>query len=155
MSIDADRALAFLERFIVVKRAISLTAWRALSHLSLGPGQVRLMRELARASPVPQGDLARRTGQDPAATSRAVNSLIELGWLRRSRGARDRREALIGLTAAGKRASRRIDRAWLRAALLVSRGLDDRDLTTFDRLAAKLAPSLPEPAPPAARTRRP
>jgi len=138
MSIDAARSLWFLERFVAVKRAMSLAGWRALAGLKMGPGQVRLMREIARSAPVPQGELARRIEMDPSATSRAVNSLIKLGLLRRRRCADDRREMLVELTAEGRRASRRIDRAWQRMASVLTRDLDEKDLAAFDRVAAKL-----------------
>lgn len=147
VSIDAARSLEFLERFIGVKRSVSLAAWRVLSQLKLGPGQVRLMRVIARSSPAPQGELARSAGMDPSATSRAINSLIALGYLRRRRGGADRREAMIHLTPSGRRVSLRIDKTWQRVALLLTRDLDARDLAAFERLASKLLPLGQEPQP--------
>jgi DNA-binding MarR family transcriptional regulator len=155
---DADRALSFLETFLAVKRAVSLGGWRSLAHLDLGPAQVRLMREIARRAPVPQGDLAREAGIDPSAASRIVNTLIDQGWILRRRGGADRREAHIELTDAGRRAVARIDRAWLKLALRLTRDLDDRDLAAFERLAAKLlrfadAPDAEAPREPPRRRR--
>jgi DNA-binding MarR family transcriptional regulator len=138
VSIDSASSLEFVELFIAVKRSVSLAGWRALSDLGLGPGQVRLMRFVARTPLAAQGELARGTGMDPSATSRAVDSLIALGYLRRERGDVDRREAVIHLTAPGRRACARIDRAWRRMALLITRDLDARDLAAFERLARKL-----------------
>src|SRR4051812_46303131 len=103
------------------------------------------MRFVARTPLAAQGELARGTGMDPSATSRAVNSLIALGYLRRRRGDVDRREAVIHLTAAGRRACARIDRAWQRMAALLTRDLDARDLAAFERLSAKLIPLEQEP----------
>lgn len=148
MSIDAGRALSFLETFIAVKRAVSLGGWRTLAHLGLGPGQVRLMREIARRAPVAQGDLARAAGMDPSACSRVINGLIGQGWLRRTRGEVDRREATIELTQQGRKAVARIDRAWQRLALLLTKELEPRDLAAFERLAAKLLPLGEEEAAP-------
>jgi DNA-binding MarR family transcriptional regulator len=138
VSIDSSSSLEFVELFIAAKRSVSLAGWRALSDLGLGPGQVRLMRFVARRPLAAQGELARGTGMDPSATSRAVNSLIALGYLRRQRGDVDRREAVIHLTTPGRRACARIDRAWRQMALLITRDLDARDLAAFDRLARKL-----------------
>jgi DNA-binding MarR family transcriptional regulator len=146
VSIDSASSLEFVELFVAVKRAVSLAGWRALSDLGLGPGQVRLMRFVARSPSAAQGELARGAGMDPSATSRAVNSLIALGYLRRRRGDVDRREAVIHLTAAGRRANARIDRAWQRMAALLTRDLDARDLAAFQRLSAKLIPLEQEPA---------
>jgi DNA-binding MarR family transcriptional regulator len=140
VSIDSASSLEFVELFIAVKRAVSLAGWRALSDLGLGPGQVRLMRFVAGSPPAAQGELARGTGMDPSATSRAVNSLIALGYLQRRRGNVDRREAVIHLTAAGRRACARIDRAWQRMAMLLTRDLEARDLAAFERLSTKLIP---------------
>jgi DNA-binding MarR family transcriptional regulator len=151
VSIDPRRSLDFVELFIAVKRAVSLAGWRALSGLKLGPGQVQLMRFVARSKPTAQGELARGTGMDPSAASRAVNSLIALGYLRRQRGEVDRREAVIHLTPAGRRASARIDRVWQQMALALTRDLDGRDLAAFEQVAAKLLPLGQEPAAPRAK----
>ena len=150
MSIDAAQSIRFFEAFIAVKRAVSLSGWRALSHLRLGPGQVRLLRAACARSPLPQGELAKEMGMDPSAASRAVNSLIALGYLRRRRSDVDRRVLLVELTAAGRRASARLDRAWRRMAVLLTREFDARDLRAFERVAAKLV-SAAEPKP---RSRR-
>jgi DNA-binding MarR family transcriptional regulator len=134
----AAESLAFVDAFIAVKQAMSLAGARALAHLRLGPSQVRLLRVLAGRPNVRQGELARATGMDPSAASRALNSLISLGYVRRARSVADRRELLVGLTADGRRASARIERAWRRMAVLLTRELDGADLAALERLARKL-----------------
>jgi DNA-binding MarR family transcriptional regulator len=138
MSIDADQAVAFLERFGAVKRTFSLVGWRALASLDLGPAQLRLMRRLAQAGPQAQSELARATGADPSATTRALRSLESAGWVQRARGEIDRRESKVTLTAAGRRALRPIEREWRKMALLLTRDFDARDLAAFERLAEKI-----------------
>ncbi|MBS2023071.1 MAG: MarR family transcriptional regulator [Deltaproteobacteria bacterium] len=147
MSIDADQAVAFLELFGNVKRTMFLVGWRALSDLGLGPTQMRLMRQLAKAGPQAQTDLARTTATDPSATSRALRSLTAMGWIRSVRGELDKRESLIMLTAVGEKALPPIERAYRKMARDITRELDAKDVAAFERLAMKLLRLADEPAP--------
>jgi DNA-binding MarR family transcriptional regulator len=138
-----DDAEDFLEAYSAMKRAIVRSAWRIFSPLELGPMQASLMRELSRLSrsgrPVAQAELARATANDPAATSRAVQSLVDLGWMRRTPSEEDRRALRVETTEAGRRALKRIDAAYASLARAMVSDLTPRDLRDFKRIAQKVA----------------
>jgi DNA-binding MarR family transcriptional regulator len=134
-----EDAADFLEAFSAMKRAIVRSAWRIFSPLELGPMQATLMRELSRGGAVAQADLARATANDPAATSRAVQSLVDLGWVRRTPSEEDRRVLVVETTDAGKRAMKRLDAAYASLGRSMVNGLTARDLADFKRVAQKVA----------------
>ncbi|MGH7284540.1 MAG: MarR family winged helix-turn-helix transcriptional regulator [Polyangiaceae bacterium] len=133
-----DQATEFLETFARTKRSLGLVVWQAYAPLDIGPKQVLLMRELAEAGSLSQAELARATMTDPAATSRAVQTLVTLGWVRRVRNDRDQRERVVEITASGRAISKKIEAAYARAAKQVVASLDARDLADFRRVARKL-----------------
>jgi DNA-binding MarR family transcriptional regulator len=133
-----DEGKEFLETFARAKRSLGLVVWQAFASLDIGPKQVTLMRELAKVDSISQADLARATMTDPAATSRAVQTLITMGWVRRTRNEHDQRALTVEMTAAGRAASKRIEAAYLRAARQVTLPLDSRDLKDFRRITTKL-----------------
>lgn len=53
-------------------------------------------------------ELEENLGTDKAALSRAVDQLVNAGWVTRKPNSRDRRAVVIGLTAAGRRKVREI-----------------------------------------------
>jgi MarR family transcriptional regulator for hemolysin len=61
-----------------------------------------LLAHIERRSPVTQGDLAFATAQHPAAVSRLLAELEELGLVHRRRDADDRRCVLVSLTRKGR-----------------------------------------------------
>jgi DNA-binding MarR family transcriptional regulator len=133
---DAEQ---FFEAFSAMKRAIVRTAWRIFSPLEVGAMQASLMRELSRGGPAGQAELARATANDPAATSRAVASLVDVGWVRRTPNVKDRRALRVEMTDDGKRAMKRIDAAYVALARALSTDLSDRDRSDFRRVALKVA----------------
>lgn len=134
-----EDAAAFLESFSAMKRAIVRSAWRIFSPLELGPMQATLMRELSRGGPVAQADLARATANDPAATSRAVQSLVDIGWVHRTPSAEDRRVLRVEMTDAGRKAMKRLDAAYATLGRALVNGLTPRDLSDFQRIAQKVS----------------
>lgn len=61
-----------------------------------------LLAHIERCSPITQGDLAFATAQHPAAVSRLLAELEDLGLVRRRRDAADRRCVLVTLTRKGR-----------------------------------------------------
>jgi DNA-binding MarR family transcriptional regulator len=133
-----DEGKEFLETFARAKRSLGLVVWQAFAPLDVGPKQVNLMRELAKVDSISQANLARATMTDPAATSRAVQTLITMGWVRRTRNEYDQRALTVEMTPAGRAASKKIDAAYARAVKQVILPLDDRDLRDFRRITNKL-----------------
>ncbi|MGH6915462.1 MAG: MarR family winged helix-turn-helix transcriptional regulator [Geminicoccales bacterium] len=142
LAVEVSRALAreYGERF-----DIDIPEWRIIA--TLGD------RGRARAQ-----DVALSTRMHKSVVSRAVARLIELGWVARSANARDRREALLSLTAAGCQVYEQLVPIVLdyqdRMLGCLSAGERRTLEQLLDKLERRLAlpcrPELPEPRRPAA-----
>jgi DNA-binding MarR family transcriptional regulator len=83
---------------------------RAVDELDLTLSQVRAIHMLACSDPEPLsgGRIAERLGISPAATSRALDGLVNKDILVRTESAEDRRVRLFAITAAGRAAAERL-----------------------------------------------
>src|SRR5436190_19672491 len=54
------------------------------------------------SGPMPKNELARRLRLDKSTTSRVVERLVEKGWIKPTRDRKDRRQAILRVTARGK-----------------------------------------------------
>jgi DNA-binding MarR family transcriptional regulator len=83
---------------------------RAVDELDLTLSQVRAIHMLACSDPEPLsgGGIAERLGISPAATSRALDGLVNKGILVRTESAEDRRVRLFAITPDGRAAAERL-----------------------------------------------
>jgi DNA-binding MarR family transcriptional regulator len=132
----------FIERFGAVKKRIHALAEAAYAQVDLGSMQAKLLRHIGKHSQISQAALARATDSDPTLTSRTVATLIERGLVRRERSAEDRREYILELTAAGKRARERAEKLRSELAERLVAALDAKDLADFDRVCRKMLAAL-------------
>jgi len=121
-----------------VMRALRSAAAQAYAPLDLGTAQAKFLRYIGEEQGISQAELARATVTAPTLTGRALEPLIERGWVKRTRSEEDRREYVLELTAAGKRARDRVLAARETIIAQVARALDDRDVRDFERIAAKI-----------------
>lgn len=128
----------FYERLTALLKALRAKRAQAYADLEIGSAQAKLLRHIDRQRPTSQAELARATDIAPTLTGRALEPLVERGWVRRKRSEADRREYLVELTAAGQRARERVEAA--REGLIARLGglLDGRDLEDFERIAGKI-----------------
>jgi hypothetical protein len=77
---------------------------------------------------------------------RALETLVERGWVRRKRSEVDRRQYVLELTASGQRLRERVEGA--RAGIIerLANALDDRDVADFDRIAMKILAAFEAPS---------
>jgi len=136
----------FIELFGALRRCLSGLASQAYAETETGSTQAKFLRHIGRRAPISQADLARATMTDPTLTGRALRSLIQRGWVRRKRSDRDRREYVLELGPAGRRARARVEKLRAQLAARVVAVLDDRDLDDFDRIAAKILGAFETPA---------
>jgi len=129
---------AFYDRLGAVMRALRSAAAQAYAPLDLGTAQAKFLRYIGEEQGISQAELARATVTAPTLTGRALEPLIERGWVKRTRSEEDRREYVLELTAAGKRARDRVLAARETIIAQVARALDDRDVRDFERIAAKI-----------------
>jgi DNA-binding MarR family transcriptional regulator len=130
----------FIDNLGALRRCMSALAAQAYAGAGLGLGstQAKLLRHVGAHGPISQAELARATGSDPALTGRALQTLIERGWVRRQRSDQDRREYVLEVGAEGRRALARVEKLRSDLAARVVAVLDARDLEAFDRLASKI-----------------
>jgi len=125
-------------------RTLRAAATREYATLDVGNTQAKFLRHIGRHARISQAALARATVTDPALTGRTIESLVERGWVHRTRSDEDRRQYVLGLTAAGERARRRVEDGRARIAKRMAAVLDDRDVKDFDRIARKILAALGE-----------
>lgn len=132
----------FFERFSALSQRLRLVAAREYGTFDIGSAQAKFLRHIGKHGRSSQAELARATGTDPTLTGRALESLIERGWIRRERSEEDRRQYVLELTEEGQRARKRVEDARRRIIRRLFSEMDARDLDDFDRLTKKLLAAL-------------
>jgi DNA-binding MarR family transcriptional regulator len=128
----------FFERFGQLSRFLRGVAAQSYATFEVGSTQAKFLRHIPREGGMSQADLARATDTAPTLTGRALETLVERGWVRRKRSEEDRRQYILELTASGQRARDKVDEARLRIVDRISAVLDERDAADFERIAAKI-----------------
>jgi DNA-binding MarR family transcriptional regulator len=132
----------FYERLGAVTRRLRSVAAEAYAAFEVGTAQAKFLRHIGRNSRISQADLARATQTAPTLTGRALEPLVERGWVRRKRSEEDRREYVLELTPSGQRARGRVEKAREKIIERIAAVLDERDVEDFDRIAAKILAAL-------------
>jgi DNA-binding MarR family transcriptional regulator len=128
----------FYERLGAVMRCLRSVAAQAYATFEVGTAQAKFLRHIGRHSTLSQADLARATDTAPTLTGRALETLVERGWVRRKRSVEDRRQYVLELTASGQRARARVERAREGIIERIATVLDEKDVEDFDRIAKKI-----------------
>jgi DNA-binding MarR family transcriptional regulator len=128
----------FFESFTAVARRWRSVAAQAYATFEVGSAQAKFLRHIGKNSRISQADLARATDTAPTLTGRAIESLIERGWIRRKRSEEDRREYILELTASGQRTRQRVEKARQELIDRLASVLDEKDVADFDRIAKKI-----------------
>jgi DNA-binding MarR family transcriptional regulator len=133
-----EQLFALLRRLMLNPEADHL---RAVDELELTVTQVRAIHMLACSDPepLPGGQVAERLGISPAATSRALDGLVNKGFLARTESAADRRVRLFAITDGGRDAAERLT-ALKRAQLeQFVAGLEPAQRETLSRALGELS----------------
>ncbi|HTA92387.1 MAG TPA: MarR family transcriptional regulator [Polyangiaceae bacterium] len=128
----------FFELFGAVTRRLRSVAAQAYATFEVGSAQAKFLRHIGRHSRISQADLARATDTAPTLTGRALETLVERGWVRRKRSEIDRRQYVLELTASGQRTRERVESARNDIIARLGSSLDDRDVEDFERIAQKI-----------------
>ncbi len=132
----------FMDLFGLLKRRLRALAAEVYATAGMAPTAGRFVRHIGRHARTSQAELARATDTDPALTGRTLQLLVDEGLVRRERSEQDRRELLLELTAAGRRAGARFDKARDDLARRIAAVLDERDLRDFERIVHKVLAAL-------------
>jgi DNA-binding MarR family transcriptional regulator len=130
--------IEFIETFGSLWRCLMSLCTQTYAVEKLSSTQARFLRYIGQHGGVSQAELARATDTDPTLTGRALQTLLDRGWVRRKRSEEDRRKYILKLGATGQRARARAEAARARFAARVAAVLDERDLEDFDRIARTL-----------------
>ena len=103
---DDARTLATLIRSLVRRFSISERADVACCGMTVA--QAAALGALAAERRLGLGELGRRLGVSPSTLTRNLDRLVERGFVRRVADSKDARAAAATLTAAGRRAARRV-----------------------------------------------
>jgi DNA-binding MarR family transcriptional regulator len=139
---------AFYEQLTALLRSLRAVRAQSYATLELGSAQAKLLRHIGEQSRISQADLARATDTAPTLTGRALEPLVERGWVRRKRSEEDRRQYVLELSAAGQRIRDRVETVREGIIEQIATVLDDRDFADFDRIATKILAVFGAPEPP-------
>jgi DNA-binding MarR family transcriptional regulator len=128
----------FLESLSAVMRTLRAAAAQTYATFEVGSAQAKFLRHIGKNSRISQADLARATNTAPTLTGRGLETLVERGWIHRTRSEEDRRQYILELTASGQRARKRVEEAREGIIEQIGAVLDDRDLKDFERIAKKI-----------------
>lgn len=128
----------FFETFGAVRRCVHGIAQEVYAEHEIGSTQAKFLRVIGERGQVSQAELARATQTDPTLTGRALGTLVDRGWVNRSRSDEDRREYILELSASGRRMRDKVEGLRSELAARIVGVLDERDLDDFDRVARKI-----------------
>ena len=128
----------FMEQLGQLRRQLTAVATEVYAGVGMARAQGKFLRHIAQRTRISQAELARATDTDPALTGRTVQAIIDAGLVRRTRSQEDRREYVLELTAAGRRAAARVEKARDELAVRIAGVLDERDREDFERIVRKL-----------------
>lgn len=126
------------EKFWQIRRAINLAASRDLKPFGIGLKQAFLIFYLARQGKSSHAQLSRFTNSDPAAISRALNTLLKQGWIAQHDDPRDRRCWELRVTPRGKTLAKKIGVLFRRLEKRFSGSLNARESVSLIQLLDKI-----------------
>jgi DNA-binding MarR family transcriptional regulator len=135
----------FIDTFGALSRCLRALAAEAYETIEVGSAQAKLLRHIGKHSRISQAELARATVTAPTLTGRALETLVERGWVRRKRSEEDRRQYVLELTASGQRTRERVEEARDGIVERVAKVLDAKDLEDFDRIVKKVLAAFADP----------
>lgn len=125
-----------------MKREITLIASTELKRLGVGEKQMAILFVLAENQETTASLLADRTQSDPAAVTRALQSMEEAGLLKRKPDNQDNRRTLVCLTAKGREKAAEMEVVREEILARISKTLKVRDLRELERLMQTVAAGL-------------
>ena len=135
MSTNVLDAIVQLRRAVARAAAVTFTG-------AISGRQAAILREIGACGPVSQVALARATASDPSALVRVLDDFEKRELVERRRSDSDRREMMVSLTSAGRRALGPLDVAHKRLADATAGPLTADERRVFTALAEKIRSSL-------------
>ena len=137
-------SVQILEDFGEIRRYINIIALRDLRPLGLGQKQAMILRCLAKNPNSSLADLSRFTMSDPAAVTRAIDSLEKSEWIVKQEHPSDRRRWVLALTPAGKKQISALDELVKNISSTMTDSLSKTELEALAKIFAKMKTPLGE-----------
>lgn len=125
LSVLSNRISSAIAREYSQRFALSVTEWRVMAVLGRYPG-------------LSASKVALRTAMDKVAVSRAVNSLLKSGRIKRGTHADDKRRSVLALSAKGRRVYDEVAPTALRYERELLAVLDGEERVWLERILGKL-----------------
>lgn len=127
-----------LEKFFKLKKALSLRAVHELKELEIGPKQASILYCINKFGPTSSAKLAEHTLSDPAAITRSLDLLVEIGMVEKKDSSNDRRAWDLHLTSKGEKMARVIGCKQEALATEIFSELSAKDREAFSSLLDKV-----------------
>ncbi|WP_402839845.1 MarR family winged helix-turn-helix transcriptional regulator [Microbacterium sp. GXS0129] len=108
----------------------------------ISAGQEQVIRHLAARSPIPQNEITRLLGVEPATAARTLARMEKSGVLHRTRSTQDRRVVMLELTEQGKAICDPVADVCHALEAETRRGISEDDLAIFTRVAQQMTRNL-------------
>jgi len=131
-----------LEAYRSLKREIRLITSTELKRFNLGEKQMLILFLLNERQEASASDLAFQTQSDPAAVTRAVQSMEEAGLLERETDSMDNRRFLFKLTPKGKDKAESLEVIREEVKRRIEKTLSQKELKELERLMRTVAKGL-------------
>lgn len=122
----------------LTQRMMHVYMHRSFDELGLAPSQLQLLQLIEHAQPVSLKTLAGDMRLTPGAITQLVDGLVQIGYIKRTPSAEDRRVTVVALSEAGsdKIGSLKRKKQALLAKVVVD--LDDEELEVYLRVQQKM-----------------
>lgn len=136
-ALDLERRLSYRFSIFTAKIIRSVAAMYGPKY-GLLPSGWKTMAAIGRYEPVSAKQVCTCTTVEPDKVSRAVDRLVELGFVNRTQDTADRRRVVLTLSSAGRIAYNDIERATRSAEMALLDGLSRSERKMLDLILGKL-----------------
>jgi len=140
MGFDHRRTVTF--RLAQAAHAYRVRAGSRLARIELHTGQESLLKALAETDGQSMSDLAANLGVQPPTVTKMISRLAAQDYVERRASRGDGRQAMVFLTARGKRTIELIDKVWKRVEKDAVSGIDDKDRKKLRKLLRQIERNL-------------
>jgi DNA-binding MarR family transcriptional regulator len=109
-------------------------AGRRLKDIDMRSGLFYFIAELSQNQSLKMSELSNAVGVDNAYTTRSVEELAALGYVKKVRDDHDRRAFRVSLTASGRRIAQRINLALNQWVEIITEGVSPEELIVVNRV---------------------
>ncbi len=140
MGFDHRRTVTF--RLSQAAHAYRVRAGSRLARIELHSGQETLLKTLQENDGQSMSDLAAALGVQPPTVTKMISRLAAQDYVERRASKGDGRQALVFLTARGRRTIVGIDKVWKRIEKDAVAGIDDKDRKKLRKLLRQIERNL-------------